>query len=424
MMPSLSSRFTFSSPSSPTPSPSPNSRSFIERFREVSAIYHRRAEAFRSTLQPTSHARRRAALLNLQVDIKKAVKCDPRQVSNVPLPIIDTEPSPPPVAAFLELQWVHVEGQSLPMSVGSSSSGSSSASEEDEDGERDMDLETTDSSSSASPLMEEWEMEAVIAAHAAAAASIQRPSNRPTLRCVVSPSQSQQYAQEQQHVEETHLKSYFSPDSEWSAIPLTSAYPSCIDLEDRRRSILSVLENIEVGPDDELQYPPLDGEPIGPITITIAAPRAQRRYLQPGLEVPSEAHRMSWGCGESVSGDIGEYEMEDDVYTSSSSSASASSASSSSSVGTTGSSTGGLKTPEDDAQSSKSKLRTQSQGPLMIRIKRSAGSLRSSSSEVEGCDITEQDEICEKRPRFERKDWVHPYARRSANGSLRSSSRR
>ncbi|RXW23468.1 hypothetical protein EST38_g2367 [Candolleomyces aberdarensis] len=394
-MPSLS--FTCPSPTSSTVSPSLNSRSFIERFREVSALYHCRAEAFRLTLQPTSHARRRAALLNLQVDTKKAVKCDQRQVSNVPLPIIDTEPSPPPVAAFPELQWVHEEGQSLPLSVGSSSSGSSSTSEEDEDGERDMDLETSD----ASLLVEEWDMEAATAAHAAAAAAIQRPSNHPTLRCaipsiptIIYPSQGQQYAQEPQ-VEEEDLRSYFSPDYECSAITLTPAKSSCISFGGHRQSIASVLEECMVGPDDELQYPPLDAE-TGPLPITIAAPHPQRRYLQPGLEVPSEAHRMSWGCGESVSGYIGEYEMEDDEYVSSSSSASVSSAYSSGA--TTESSASDLDTP------------------------RSAGSLRS-SSEVES-DITEQGEICEKRPRFERKDWVHPYARRSANGSLRSSSRR
>ncbi|KAJ2931178.1 hypothetical protein H1R20_g5913, partial [Candolleomyces eurysporus] len=348
-MPSLS--FPSPSSSSSAPSPSPNSRSFIERFREVSALYHCRAEAFRLTLQPTSHARRRAALLNLQVDTNKAVKCDQRQVSNVPLPIIDTEPSPPPVAAFPELQWVHEEGQSVPLSVGSSSSASSSTEDEDEDGERDMDLETTDlSSSDASPLVEEWDMEAITAAHAAAAAAIQRPSNRPTLRCVIPsvptiiyPSQGHQYAQEPQ-VEEENLRSYFSPDSEWSAITLTSEKPSFISFDGHRQSIASVLEEFTVGPDDELQYPPLNAD-IGPSAITIAAPHPQRRYLQPGLEVPSEAHRMSWGCGESVSGDISEYEMEEDEYVSSSSSASVSSAYSSSSAATTGSSTSSLYTP-------------------------------------------------------------------------------
>ncbi|KAJ2914867.1 hypothetical protein MD484_g5533, partial [Candolleomyces efflorescens] len=403
-------------------SPSPNSPSFVERFREVSALYRRRAEAFRLTLQPTSHARRRAALLNLAVDVKKAVKCDHRQVSNVPLPIIDTEPSPLPAAAFMELQWVHVEGQSLPLSVGSESSSSSSASNssEDEDGERDMDLETSDSNSSSSAssfaVEEVWDMDAIIAVHAAAAAAIQRPSNRPSLRCIIpsvptilSPIQCQSHAAEEQG----QLKSYFSPDSECSSIPLDSTQPSCIDLKGRRASLISMV--FEAGPDDELQYPPLEDA----LTITIAAPHARRRYLQPGLEVPSDAHRMSWGCGESVPRDYA-MEEEQSEYASSSSSES-----SSGSGGTTGSSTSGLRTPDDDLQSSKSKLLSPSQGPLMIRIKRSAGSLKSSSSEIEGCDTTEQDEICEKRPRFERKDWVHPYARRSTmNSALRFSSSR
>ncbi|KAK7468417.1 hypothetical protein VKT23_002931 [Stygiomarasmius scandens] len=64
-------------------------------------------EAFRRTLRPTQHARRRANQLRLSIDITKAVNCDMRVVAKNPLPILDPTLTPgelPPRAASEDVQ--------------------------------------------------------------------------------------------------------------------------------------------------------------------------------------------------------------------------------------------------------------------------------------------------------------------------------
>ncbi|KAJ7198242.1 hypothetical protein C8J57DRAFT_1417286 [Mycena rebaudengoi] len=62
--------------------------------REANAHYRRVADSFRASLRPTHHARTRAEKIGLTLNIEKAVACPEHQVSVIPLPIIDTTPSP------------------------------------------------------------------------------------------------------------------------------------------------------------------------------------------------------------------------------------------------------------------------------------------------------------------------------------------
>lgn len=53
-----------------------------------------RAAAFRAFFRPTHHARTHARDLFLTIDIRAAAKLDPRQISSVALPVLDSAPSP------------------------------------------------------------------------------------------------------------------------------------------------------------------------------------------------------------------------------------------------------------------------------------------------------------------------------------------
>ncbi|KAF6765899.1 hypothetical protein DFP72DRAFT_540 [Ephemerocybe angulata] len=392
-MPSLSSQRNTS------PSSSSAVTSIVERFRTTNAIYKHRAQTFRVSLRLTSHARHRALLLNLKVDTDKAVKCDQRQVSVIPLPIIDTEPSPLP---FQELHWVQEDSeQTLPRSVGSCSSSSSSSSpsassardekfEDAVDGIRYPDSEVIidlsqmvrQAAKGGEPIM----------------SPIARPQHRPALRCVIptislnapgtvfelSPSSSQGQ----------QLRSQFSPDTEWSAISLTSAVSSSIGPKGQRVS------------DVDDAAPVMQNQAARKSTIIIPAPSARRHQ-----DLPTEAHRMSWGCGEISS--VAEVDLADSeaqvVDTAACSSASGSSSavsasgSTSSSSSSYGSASSGLNTPEDTLHQG---------GPLMIRIKRSNASISEDDAESDiGVHL-------DKRPKFERKGWAQSYAKSGRARSL------
>ncbi|KAF8060876.1 hypothetical protein FPV67DRAFT_311326 [Lyophyllum atratum] len=84
-----------SSPSTPAPA-SPlqpyHIRNLILILRRANAHYTYVASRIRATLQPTRHARRRAQRLGLTIDVGAAVKCPQKQVSNIPLPVLEVSP--------------------------------------------------------------------------------------------------------------------------------------------------------------------------------------------------------------------------------------------------------------------------------------------------------------------------------------------
>lgn len=59
--------------------------------RDANVRYHRLADTVRSSLNPTHHARKRAAKLGLSVSIARAVACPAKQVSHIPLPVLDLD---------------------------------------------------------------------------------------------------------------------------------------------------------------------------------------------------------------------------------------------------------------------------------------------------------------------------------------------
>jgi len=69
-------------------------RNIIVILRRANSRYTHIASRIRASLRPTFHARKRAAELRLGVDIGKAVRCEQRQVSIVPLPVLDLDTSP------------------------------------------------------------------------------------------------------------------------------------------------------------------------------------------------------------------------------------------------------------------------------------------------------------------------------------------
>ena len=62
--------------------------------RRANVHYHHIAARNRAKLQPTHHACEEARRRGLTVDISKAARCDQRQISLVPLPVLDISVSP------------------------------------------------------------------------------------------------------------------------------------------------------------------------------------------------------------------------------------------------------------------------------------------------------------------------------------------
>ncbi|KAG5651977.1 hypothetical protein H0H81_006751 [Sphagnurus paluster] len=85
-----------SSPSNPAALQPNHIRNLILILRRANAHYTYVASRIRASLKPTQHARTRAQNLGLRVNIEKAHNCPQKQVSVVPLPIIEV--SPPPIA--------------------------------------------------------------------------------------------------------------------------------------------------------------------------------------------------------------------------------------------------------------------------------------------------------------------------------------
>ena len=71
------------------------SSNLLEILRRANARYSRIAATLRLSIHPTHHARKRATALKLTVSIQKALKLDPKQISTIPLPVIDRAISPP-----------------------------------------------------------------------------------------------------------------------------------------------------------------------------------------------------------------------------------------------------------------------------------------------------------------------------------------
>ncbi|KAF8885222.1 hypothetical protein CPB84DRAFT_134856 [Gymnopilus junonius] len=81
-----------SSPSNTTPSQEPTHpyiHDLLCIVRRANEHYSKVAKALRHSLRPTYHARKRARSLRLRVSIEAALKLDQRQISSVPLPIIE-----------------------------------------------------------------------------------------------------------------------------------------------------------------------------------------------------------------------------------------------------------------------------------------------------------------------------------------------
>lgn len=310
-------------------------------------------KAFRSLYSPRNSARSRATLLGLQVDTDKARKLDHRQVSVVPLPIIEVcsplsapeQPQPP------------MTPQTVPVNAV----------------EHDLCLE-----------------------------DVERPLSKPVLRCVIPATP------------EVLLQSRFSSDSEYSvdsipsgnhSISSSSASSSpCSSASSGTSSIFAYYEQVASASspsrffyltqlserasvvDLGIKATPVKDSPAAVVVrrqpslssglrIVIAAPKPV--YAQ--LAVPEDidaSRRMSWGCGEM---------LERVSLESTSSSPTTSSSSSDSS---------GPRTPEDHR-----------------RIV--SGSKRKSPIDIDDADdCSEIREIFEKRPKFERKVWIEKAPRR------------
>lgn len=375
-MPANSSRASSSRMASTASSSSTTAAgSFVERFRQTNDLYRRRAIQFRNSLSLTAHARRRAAHLDLQVDIAKAVRCDQRQISVIPLPILDTEPSPLPQPVTLavpetlnlpepsplSLEWVHEDSetvQTIPQSVGACSSSSSSSSEYEDAESNDADAEADAAAVDMGKIISR-----TTTGQDAVVSPIVRSQNRPSLRCVIPTIALNQPALADA---EASPDSKFSPEAEWSSVSLASAASP---------SGLAIMQ----------EYAAASG-------VTITVPRTKRE-LTP-LDLPTDAaNRLSWGCGEvDVADDVtGEAEPVSAASEGSQLSAQSLSASSSSSYSS------GPATP-DDTQENASGVR------LMIRIKRSNTSMRSDSG------LPSPEAHVEKRPKFERKAYVRQHA--------------
>ncbi len=66
----------------------------IHVLRHANSRSSNRAAAFRTFFRPTHHARKHARDLYLSIDIRAAAELDPRQISSVTLPVLDSAPSP------------------------------------------------------------------------------------------------------------------------------------------------------------------------------------------------------------------------------------------------------------------------------------------------------------------------------------------
>jgi len=73
---------------------SSQSSNLLQILRRANAHYSRIAFIIRASIHPTHHARKRAAALRLTISIQMALKLDPKQISTIPLPVLDTVVTP------------------------------------------------------------------------------------------------------------------------------------------------------------------------------------------------------------------------------------------------------------------------------------------------------------------------------------------
>src|ERR1700737_3327818 len=88
----------------------------IYKLHFANARYARIAEEMRARMKNRplcSPYRIRAAWLGLRVDIESAVKCCPKQVSKIPLPVLETSPSPSESKITIRIPGSHVRSLSV-----------------------------------------------------------------------------------------------------------------------------------------------------------------------------------------------------------------------------------------------------------------------------------------------------------------------
>ncbi|KAF8809381.1 hypothetical protein BYT27DRAFT_7254521 [Phlegmacium glaucopus] len=73
-----------------------HSANLLQILRRANAHYSFIASVVRVSIHPTYHARKRAAALRLTVSIQKALNLDPKQISTIPLPVLERVITPPP----------------------------------------------------------------------------------------------------------------------------------------------------------------------------------------------------------------------------------------------------------------------------------------------------------------------------------------
>ncbi|EAU93239.2 hypothetical protein CC1G_11221 [Coprinopsis cinerea okayama7 len=385
----------------------PRRFSFV-RYHAANARTHALITHLRQTFPPrTYRAKRRAMGLNLRVDTIKAVNLDHRQVSVVPLPVIVTDPSPVPLPSG-KRQVGALQG--MPVDV----------EEEEEEGQGVLDFRNVVASTSkdniANPIQ------------ATQGAQIQRPSNRPSLRCVIPITivDTRGY-QLDSTVSSTSsnggLRSRFSSDTEYSDISLNSSLrhtdvesagpapgsgspssffspSSFVDEFYRLRSCSPVSSpspsfepsalSIYCSADgvDRCSIPSTSGPTQGH-SRSVSVPSALHVRPRPvqALHVPQDVGRpMSWGCGE-----VKAYEDGGAV-----SPLSDASNGGTSDAGSSSTNSSGPVTPDDCDSGSSSRASS----AALRSIKRKSTNLE---------DVTEFG-VFEKRPKFERKTWLFSHS--------------
>lgn len=92
-MPSQSASIAAPVPVRPFPPVPSSTQTLTYILRRANARYAHLAAIMRASRRPTGHARKRAAALGLTIDIENARNLDHKQVSVVPLPVLDIVPS-------------------------------------------------------------------------------------------------------------------------------------------------------------------------------------------------------------------------------------------------------------------------------------------------------------------------------------------
>ncbi|KAH6917681.1 hypothetical protein BKA70DRAFT_341691 [Coprinopsis sp. MPI-PUGE-AT-0042] len=204
---------------------------------------------WRACHRPTHHAKRRASSLNLRVDTVKAINCAQKHVSTIPLPVLELE-SPPPV------QLVYPQG-CAPIHIEEADNTPVIPQEEDYESDCSSSASSMSMSSQSSVTSFEEDVHTMdIVAQPA------KKAQRPVLRCIIPQTGNTPPVE----------RSYFSSDSEYSAVGLDSAYD--IKMESSPAHVLAA---------PQATYP------------------NQGRLCIPE-DIPSRP--LSWGCSETTASSI------------------------------------------------------------------------------------------------------------------------